>query len=89
MVTPTEQVNSFTVRNGDPTWPEDCFLSPFVLRRREMTHPVPTMDFLQQSPEAAMLPGPRVEIHPPPFVLPFLMAENLSPKDIAGSDITS
>jgi len=54
-----------------------------------MTHPVQTMGFLQQSPEAAMLPGPTVEIHLPPFVLPFLLAQNLSPKDIAGSDITS
>jgi len=39
--------------------------------------------------EAAMLPGPRVETHPPPPVPPFLLAQNLSPKDIAGSDITS
>jgi len=25
---PTEQEKSFTARNGGPTWPEDCFLSP-------------------------------------------------------------
>jgi len=27
------------LRNGDPTWPEDRFLSLFVHRRREMAHP--------------------------------------------------
>ena len=37
----------------------------------------------------AKLPGPRVETHPPPPVPPFLLAQNLSPKDLAGSDITS
>ena len=41
------------------------------------------------SPEAAMLPGPRVETRPPPPVPPFLLVQSLSPKDIAGSDITS
>jgi len=51
--------------------------------------PVPTKGFLQQSPEAAMLPGPSVETRPPPSVLPFLLAQNLSPKDTGGSDITS
>ena len=54
-----------------------------------MAHPVLTKSFLQLSPEAAMLPGPRVETRPPPPVPPFLLAQNLSPKDIAGSDITS
>ena len=54
MVTCTEQENSFTARNGDPTWPEGCFLSPFVQRRREVAHPVLIKDFLQLSPEAAM-----------------------------------
>jgi len=53
-----------------------------------MAHPVPTKGFLQLCPEVAMLPGPSVEIHPPPPVPPFLVAQNLSPKDIAGSDIT-
>jgi len=52
-------------------------------------HPVPTEDFLQLSPEAAMLPGPSVETRPPPPVPPFLLVQNPSPKDIAGSDITS
>ena len=45
--------------------------------------------FLQLNLEAAMLPGPRVETRPPPPVPPFLLAQNLIPKDIAGSDITS
>jgi len=54
-----------------------------------MAHTVPTKGFLQQSPEAAMLPGLSVETCPPPSVLPFLLAQNLSPKDIARSDITS
>ena len=65
------------------------FLRPFMHRRREMAHPVLTKGFLQLSPEAAMLPGPRVETHPPPPVPPFLLVQNLSPKVIAGSDITS
>ena len=69
--------------------PEGYFLSPFMQRRREMAHLGLTKGFLQLSPEAATLPGPRVETHPPPPVPPFLLAQNLSPKDIAGSDITS
>jgi len=89
MVAPTEQENSLTARNGGPAWPEDLFLSLFMHRRREMAHPGLAKGFLQLSPEAAMLPGPRVETHPPPPVLPFLLAQNLSPKDIARSDITS
>ena len=85
MATPTERENSFTARNGGPTWPGDRFLSPFLQRRGEMVHPVP----IKLSPEAAMLPGHRVETHPPPPAPPFLLVQNLSPKDIAGSDITS
>jgi len=54
-----------------------------------MAHPVLTKGFLQLSPEAAMLPGPSVETHPSPPVPPFLLAQNQSPKDIVGSDITS
>jgi len=84
MVAPTGRENSFTARNGGPTWPKDRFLSLFVHRRRELIK-----GFLQLSPEAAMLPGPRVETCPPPPVPPFMLVQNLSPKDIAGSDITS
>jgi len=83
MVAPTERENSLTARNGGPTWPEDRFLSQFLHRRRENAYPV-----LQLSPEAAMLPGPRVETRPPPPVPPFLLAQKISPKDI-GSDITN
>ena len=54
-----------------------------------MAHPVLTKGFLQLSPEAAMLPGLSAETRPPPPVTPFLMAQNLSPKDIAGNDVTS
>jgi len=54
---------------------------------REMAHPVLTKGFLQLRPEASMIPGPRVENYPPPPVPFFLMVQNLSPKDIAGSDI--
>jgi len=54
-----------------------------------MAHPVLTKGFLQLSIEAVMLPGPRVETRPPPPVPPFLLAQNLSPKDTAGNDITS
>ena len=89
MVVPTERENSFTARNGGPTWPEGYFLSLFMQRRREMAHPEPTKGFLQLSPEAAMLTGPSVETHPPPPVPPFLLAQNLSPNDITRSDITS
>ena len=53
-----------------------------------MARPGLTKGFLQLIPEAAMLPGPRVETHPPPPVPPFLLTQNLSPKDIAGNDIT-
>ena len=89
MVAPTEQENSLTARNGGPTWLEDRFLSLFVHMRRELAHPGLTEGVLQLSPEAAMLPGPRVETHPPLPVPPFVLVQNLSPKDIAGSDITS
>ena len=89
MVGPTERENSLTAGNGGPTWPEDRFLSPFMHMKREMAHPGMTKGFVQLTPEAAMLPGPRVETRPPPPVPPFLLAQSLSPKDIAGSDNTS
>jgi len=88
MVATTERENSLTARNGGPTWPEDRFLSLFVHMRRNGP-PGDDQGFLQLSPEAAMLPGSRVETRPPPPVPPFLLAQSLSPKDIAGSDITS
>ena len=54
-----------------------------------MAHPMPTKGFLQLSPEAVMLFAPFGWTHPPPPVQPFLLVQNLSPKDIAGNDITS
>ena len=42
---------------------------------------------LKMSPDAAMLFAPFGCTHPPPPVLPFLLTQNLSPKDIPGSDI--
>ena len=43
--------------------------------------------FLQASPDIAMLFAPFRRTHPPPPVLPFLLTHNLSPKDIARSNI--
>ena len=54
-----------------------------------MAHPVPTKAYLQPSPEAAKLFAPFGYTHLPPPVPPFLLAQNLSLKDIATSDITS
>ena len=73
MVGTTDQEKS---RNGGPTWPEDCFLSPFVQRRRATAHPVPTKGLPQLSPQAAMLPGLSAETRTPPPVPPFLLAQN-------------
>ena len=53
-----------------------------------MALPVPTKSLLKISPDAAMLFSPFGYTHPPPPVPPFLLTQNLSPKDIAGSDIT-
>ena len=52
-----------------------------------MALPVPTKSLLKASPDAAMLFAPFRCTHPPPPVPPFLLTQNLSPKDIAGSDI--
>ena len=51
-----------------------------------MALPVPTK-LLLTSPDAAMLFAPFGCTHPPPPVPPFLLTQNLSSKDIAGSDI--
>ena len=48
-----------------------------------MAHPAPTKSFSRPSPEAAMLPRLSGESHPPPPVPPSLLAQSLSPKDIA------
>jgi len=65
------------------------FSKPVRAQEERNAHPGLTKGFLQLSPEAAMLSGPRVKTRPPPPVPPFLLAQNLSPKDIARSDITS
>ena len=56
-------------------------------KRIEMAFPVLTKLLLKTSPDTAMLFAPSVCTHPPPPVPPFLLTQNLSPKDIAGSDI--
>jgi len=56
-------------------------------KRIEMTLPVPTKSLLKTSPDAAMLFAPFGYTHPPPPVPPFLLTQNLSHKDTAGSDI--
>ena len=51
-----------------------------------MVQPVPTKAFLQRAKAAAMCMAPRAEIRPPPPILPFLLAQNLSSKRIAPTD---
>ena len=58
-----------------------------MAKRIEMALPVPTKLLLKARPDIAMLFSPFRYTHPPPPVPPFLLAQNLSPKDIAGSDI--
>jgi len=53
-----------------------------------VAHPEPTKMFLKQSPETTMLSAPFRCTHPPPPVPHFRLIQNISPKDIAGSDIT-
>ena len=48
---------------------------------------VPTKLLLEMSPDVAMLFAPFGCTHPPPPIPPFLLKQNLSPKDIAESDI--
>ena len=56
-------------------------------KRIEMALPVPTKWLLKTSPDAAMLFAPFGCTHPLPPIPPFLLTQNLSIKDIAGSDI--
>ena len=74
-------------RNGGPTRQDSYFLSPFMPKTAEMALPVLTKTFLSRSPDTAMLFAPSGCTHPPPPVPPFLLSQNLSPKDIAGCDI--
>ena len=52
-----------------------------------MALPMAIKAFLQMSPDTALLFTLFGCTHPPPPVQPFLLMQNLSPKDIAGSDI--
>ena len=63
------------------------FLTPFRPKRTEIVLPVPTKSFLETTPDAAMLFAFFGCTHPLPPIPPFLLKQNLSPKDIAGSDI--
>ena len=76
------------------------FLSPFIKKRRKVATQCQPRTFCSQSQKQAsvisakcylsqVLSQPSDEIHPPLPVPPFLLVQNLSPKDIAGSDITS
>ena len=64
----TDREKRFTTREGGTTWSEECFSSRFMQSKREMVHPVPTQDFLQLNPEAAMLSRPSVETCQPPHL---------------------
>ena len=66
---------------------EDCFPGPFMLKSREMAYPAPTKGFLQARPDTAMLFAHFEYTHSPSPAPPFLLTQNLSPKDIAGYDI--
>jgi len=59
------------------------FLSLFVHRRREVTHPVPNKVFLKLSPDTAILFAAFGRTHPPPPLPPFLLMDSLSPREIA------
>jgi len=75
---------NFPVRNAHHARQEDCFLSPFVHRRRAVAHPEPTKVFLKLSPEMAMMSAPFDYTHPPPPVPHILLNQNLSPKEHCG-----
>ena len=53
-----------------------------------MALPVPTKLLLKTSPDAAMLFAPFGCTHPPPLVPPFLLTQNLSPKDMCKKKVT-
>ena len=52
-----------------------------------MALPVPAKLFLEMNPDTTMPFAPFGYTHPPPSIPPLLLKQNLSPKDIAGSDI--
>ena len=58
-----------------------------MLKTRDLAYPAPTKGCSKLSPDTAMLFAPFGCTHPPPPAPPFLLAQSLSPKDIAGCDI--
>ena len=72
--------------NGGLTRRDGLFITPFMPKRIEIALPVPNK-FLLKTRDAAILFAPFGCTDPPPPVPPFLLTQNLSPKDIAGSDI--
>jgi len=75
-------------RNGPPSANQDPSTQKQLLSQRntEMAHPVPPRPFY---PEAAMLSQPSTGTRPPPLVQPFLLAQSISSKVIARSNITN
>ena len=69
----------YNAKNGAPTKAEEHFLHPFVWKRREMAKPVPTKT-------ATVHCHPLGDTHPPPPVSLFLLAQNLSSKQITPTD---
>ena len=59
---------------------------PVCARMQQMAYPALTKAFLQADPTAAMHCHPEWCTHPPPPVPPFLLAQNLSSKQIAPTD---
>ena len=69
-------INKFSTVMALGQWspiPQDCYLNPFV-QRRKVAHPVSTKAFLQPSSEAAMLFAPFQCTHPPTSLCPTLSA---------------
>ena len=69
--------------NGGPTRQDSYFLSPFMPKNGGNGPPSANQDLSIAEPRH----GHAVCTHPPPLVPPFLLSQNLSPKDIAGCDI--
>ena len=51
----TDWNESFNAGKEGLTWPENCFLSPFLQKSKEMATHGDAVDFLQPNLEAAML----------------------------------
>ena len=84
MLLPNE--NSLQCQNGTHKMAEEPYLCPFLSRRREMAKLVPNKAFLQPAKATAMCTAPHAETRPPPPIPPFLLAQNLSSKQIVPTD---